>query len=71
MLIIDRFEEDMAVIEDTEAENHFEVKRELIADDVSEDDVVSLINGIYEAEKDETKKRKADVLALLKKIGLE
>lgn len=71
MLIIDRFEEDIAVIEDTESENHFEVKRELIADDVSEGDVVSLINGIYEAEKDETKKRKADVLALLKKIGLE
>lgn len=62
MLIIDRISEDIAVIEDSES--RFEVPRKMLGSDVSEGDAVELIDGIYVKNKNETDRRKNEILKL-------
>lgn len=62
MLIIDRISEDIAVIED--GESRFEVPRKMLGSDVSEGDAVELIDGIYVKNKNETDRRKNEILKL-------
>lgn len=62
MLIIDRISEDIAVIED--GESRFEVPRKMLGADVSEGDAVELIDGIYVKNKNETDRRKNEILKL-------
>ena len=70
MLIIDRFESEFAIVENTETEKMTMVERKLIENNASEGDVVVLSDGIYRVDSEATKKRRAEVLALLKKLNL-
>ena len=71
MLIIDRFEGEFAIVEDTETEKMTMIEKELIEQNASESDVVVLSDGIYCVDPEATKKRRAEVLALLKKMNLD
>ena len=68
MLIIDRFEEEFAVVENTDTEKMTLIKKDLIDKNASEGDVIVLSGEIYSIDAEATKKRRAEVLALLKKI---
>lgn len=62
MLIVDRIEDGVAVIE---AESgHIEVPVERLAPDVREGDVVVLENGLYTANKSAADKRRREIAAL-------
>ena len=71
MLIIDRFEGEFAIVEDTETEKMMQIEKELIEENASESDVIVLSDGIYCVDSEATKKRRAEVLALLKKLDLD
>jgi hypothetical protein len=71
MLIIDRFEGEIAVLEDFETGGHTQVKRSLFPDYARESDVVELgENGAYTVNSTATEKRRSEVLALMNKMGL-
>ena len=71
MLVIDRFESDFAIVEDTETEKMIMIGKELMEQNVSEGDVIVLSDGKYLVDPQATKKRRAEVLALLKKLNLD
>lgn len=62
MLTVDRISEGIAVIED--GERRFEVPTEKLSRDVKEGDVVELIDGIYVKNKNETDRRRNEILKL-------
>lgn len=62
MLIVDRISDGIAVIED--GENYFEVPEKNLGADVKEGDAVELIDGIYVKNKNETDKRRNEILKL-------
>lgn len=62
MLTVDRISEGIAVIED--GERRFEVPKEKLSRDVKEGDVVELIDGIYVKNKNETDRRRNEILKL-------
>lgn len=62
MLTVDRISEGIAVIED--GERRFEVPAEKLSRDVKEGDVVELIDGIYVKNKNETDRRRNEILKL-------
>lgn len=68
MMIIDRFEGETAVIED--GENRLEIEKSLLPPEAEEGDVIVFEAGVYAVDKEETKKRRAEALALLRKLGL-
>ena len=69
MLIIDRFEGEYAVVEDTDTEKMTLIERALIDKDARESDVIVLTDVMYHTDAEATKKRRAEVLALLKKMN--
>ena len=71
MLIIDRFEGEFAIVEDTETEKMTLIEKAFIEQNASESDVIVLSDGIYRVDLEATKKRRAEVLALLKKMNLD
>ena len=71
MLIIDRFEGEFAIVEDTETDKTMIIEKELIEQNASEGDVIMLLDEIYHVDSEATKKRRAEVLALLKKMNLD
>lgn len=62
MLTVDRISAGIAVIED--GERRFEVPTEKLSRDVKEGDVVELIDGIYVKNKNETDRRRNEILKL-------
>lgn len=62
MLIIDRISESIAVIED--GESRFEVHRKMLGSDVSDGDVVELIDGIYVKNKSATEERRKKIIEM-------
>ena len=62
MLTVDRISEGIAVIED--GERRFEVPAEKLSRDVKEGDVVELSDGIYVKNKNETDRRRNEILKL-------
>ena len=68
MLIIDRFEGEFAVVENTDSEVTALIKRDLIDWNARESDIIVFSDGIYHVDEEATKKRRAEVLALLKKL---
>lgn len=62
MLIIDRIEDGIAVIE--QDGGHFDVPREKLAADAREGDIVIFRDGIYVPDKDATEKRRREITAL-------
>lgn len=71
MLIIDRFEGEFAIVEDTDTEEMTQIEKEFIDKDSAEGDVIVLTDGVYHTDAEATKKRRAEVLALLKKMNLD
>ena len=68
MLIIDRFEGDHAVVEDSEKETHQNIRKEFIEDGAKEGDVIALFESFYMIDHAQTKKRREEILALEKAI---
>ena len=68
MLIIDRFEGEFAVVENTDSEEMTLINKVIIDQNAREGDVIALLDGIYHVDDEETKKRRAEVLALLKRL---
>lgn len=67
MLIVDRFEEDKAVVFDDE--KRIILSRDLISPFVREGDVITLSdNGVYITHKEETDRRRKDNFDFLKKL---
>lgn len=69
MLIIDRFEGSFAVCED-ENEKKTNISRDLLPQDAREGDVIFIENSVYSVDFEQTKKRREEALALLKRLGL-
>ncbi len=70
MLIIDRFEGDFAVVEDSDKDKPINIHRDFIEDGAREGDVLALGDTFYMIDRAETKKRKAEALALTRSIIL-
>lgn len=67
MLIVDRFEEDKAVVFDDEKQ--IILDRDKLSPFVKEGDVITLSdNGIYITDKEQTDRRRNDNLSLLHKL---
>ena len=62
MLIIERIEDGIAVIE--QEVGRIEVPCEMLAEGVREGDVVTLENGLYTADKAATEKRRREIAAV-------
>ena len=62
MLILDRFEGNIAVIEN--GDEFIKTDRKNISSDAVEGDVLSENNGFYTADKNSTQKRKEEILKL-------
>lgn len=71
MLVIDRFEEGYAVVEDSDTDKIFSLNRELIEDGAREGDVIALTDGVYKVDFEGTKRRRAEVLALLNRLNIK
>lgn len=70
MLIVDRFEGEYAVVENIDDDTTMSIPKKMIDEEVSEGDVVCLVDGIYRTDAEQTKKRRAEMLALMKDLGL-
>ena len=67
MLIVDRFEEDKAVVFDDE--KRIILSRDLLSPFVKEGDVITLPdNGVYITDKEQTDRRRNDNVDLLQKL---
>lgn len=68
MYIVDRFEENFAVLEYTDKYGEISminVSKDVLAADIREGDVVNLENGIYYTDKAETEKRRKRIIEKL------
>lgn len=71
MIVIDRIEGGIAVVEDTETEKHFDIPLSRILGECREGDVLAEDCGVYRADFAATEKRRAEVLAMMRKAGLK
>ena len=62
MLILERFENDTAIIEN--GDSFIKIPRTKVDQNACEGDVLIEIEGFYTADKDETKKRRNEILKL-------
>lgn len=69
MLIIDRFEGQFAVVQDSEKEKTVNIPKEFIQEGAKEGDILALFETFYMIDYAQTKKRREEVLALEKSIG--
>lgn len=72
MMILDRFEENYAVIEDNDENDiitHFIIDRNLVSDNVNEGDVIFKKDNMYYSDDNATKTRKLRVIELLKRLN--
>ena len=70
MLIIDRFEGNYAVVEDSESDTMKNIDKALIDKAAKEGDVLSFENGLYTVDINATAKRRKEILEMMKKINL-
>ncbi len=68
MLIIDRFEGDFAVVEDSENGKMINIHKDFIEENAREGDVIALFETFYMIDHYETKKRREEILALNKSL---
>lgn len=71
MLIIDRFEGNYAVVEDSEADAVTNIHKALIPESAKEGDVLSYENGAYIVDTEATEKRRSEISELMKKLNLQ
>lgn len=70
MLIIDRFEGNYAVVEDSEADAVLNIEKALIQETAKEGDVLFCENGAYIVDTEATERRRSEILELMKKLDL-
>ncbi len=70
MLIIDRFEGDYAVVEDSETDIVKNINKTLIDKTAKEGDVLSFENGAYIVDMEATERRRREISELIKKLDL-
>jgi hypothetical protein len=68
MIIIDRFEEGTAILENDG--DFTEIERNLLPDTAKEGDIVSLIDGKYIINQEKTALRRSKIVDRLRKMGL-
>jgi len=68
MIIIDRFEGSIAVLEN--GDEFMEIERNLISIDAKEGDVVELHEGKYVVKAEKTAQRRSDTVSRLRRMGL-
>lgn len=68
MLIIDRFEGDFAVVEDSDKGKMINIHKDFIEENAREGDVIALFETFYMIDRYETKKRREEILALNKSL---
>lgn len=66
MLIIDRFENEYAILEDNN--NHYEIKRTELPKDCKEGDVIVTKNGMYVVDVEQTNLRRQAILKLQREL---
>lgn len=71
MLIIDRFEGNIAVVENSENENMIRIEKGLIEETAREGDVIFFDGSGYKVDKEETERRRTEALSILKSIGIK
>lgn len=71
MLIIDRFEGNIAVVENSENENMIGIEKDLIEEAAREGDVIFFDGSGYKVDKEETERRRTEALSILKSIGIK
>lgn len=70
MMIIDRFEGDFAILEDSDTGAVAGVERSLITGSPCEGDVVESRDGVYIVNAEATSARRANIAERLKRMGL-
>jgi hypothetical protein len=70
MIIIERFEGSIAILEDTDTSKHIEVDRVKFPPNAKEGDVVELRNGAYAVDEYRTSERRNAAVSRLRKMGL-
>lgn len=71
MLIIDRFEEGIAVIEDSENEKMIKIEKKMIDETAREGDVIFSDGERYMVNAEATEERKNEIVNLLKSIDIK
>lgn len=67
MLVIDRFEGDFVVVEEDDS-RHFNLERRLLPENAREGDCIIEKNGAYEIDTEATRKRREEILSIMKKM---
>lgn len=70
MLIIDRFEGNFAVVEDSETDSVTNIDKTLVDKAAREGDILSFENGAYIVDAEATERRRREILELMKKLDL-
>lgn len=69
-LIIDRFEEDLAIIE-KDGETFIEVLRSLLPSDAKEGDCLKLVDGVYLIDAETTQARAATIAEKMRRLFVD
>ncbi|MBQ8842479.1 MAG: DUF3006 domain-containing protein [Ruminiclostridium sp.] len=72
MMILDRFEENYAVIESNDENDiitHLIIDRNLVSDNVNEGDVIFKKDNMYYSDENATKNRRLRVIEVLKRLN--
>ena len=70
MLIIDRFQGNCAVVEDSETDSVANIDKALIDEAAKEGDVLSFEDDAYIVDAEATERRRREILELMKKLDL-
>ena len=70
MIVIERFEGNVAILEDTETCKHIEVDRNLLPENAREGDAVEDCGGKYAVNAESTALRRSKITERLRKMGL-
>lgn len=70
MIIIDRFESESVILEDTDIERFMRVERALFPENSREGDVVEERGGVYTVNADATAERRRKIVERLRQMGL-
>lgn len=67
MLVIDRFEDSFAVVEEDDS-RRFVIERRFLPENAHEGDCIVEKNGSYEVDVEATQKRKEEILSIMRRI---
>ncbi|MCL2071031.1 MAG: DUF3006 domain-containing protein [Oscillospiraceae bacterium] len=70
MIVIERFEGNIAVLEDIDCGKLFEVDIKFLPRNAKEGDVVELKDGLYTVNKEKTSEIRRSIVEKLRKMGL-